>query len=108
MLQVGRNEEARTEALLTIKLDPNFPQAYYNLANSFALKGELAQAIQNYRKAVQFKPDYPEAHYNLGVCLIKSGEKLLAVTQFREALKWRPDYQEARAQLDILDRESQR
>src|SRR5260221_640638 len=106
--QISHWQNSETLFEHAIRVTPDNYLAENNIGFYLLATGQFDRAKPHLLTALQIKPDYPEAHYNLGVCLIKSGEKLLAVTQFREALKWRPDYQEARAQLDILDRESQR
>jgi len=52
----------------TIRLLPDYAEAYNNLGNCAAGEGETwDEAIAEYRKALAIRSDYSEAHNNLGV-----------------------------------------
>ena len=53
-----------------IKLDPNYAEAYANLAAVHKDSGRLAEAIELYRKALQLKPEFGEAIANLTHSLV--------------------------------------
>ena len=64
--------------------------AHKSMGDALALKGESAEAIEQYRKALEIKPAYESAHYNLGVALFNIGNVDEAIAQFRMALQINP------------------
>ena len=48
-----------------IQLNPKYSEAYYNLAYSTQMEGEINAAIRYYNKAISLKPDYIKALSNL-------------------------------------------
>jgi len=50
-----------------IAKDPNYPEAYAGLADTYALLGEMPEAKVAAEKAVQLDPDLAEAHASLGL-----------------------------------------
>ena len=48
----------------SIKIDPNFIEGYYNLGKTQKELGKPAEAISNYKRAIELKPDYAEAYNN--------------------------------------------
>ena len=60
----GRYEEAAELYQALIAEQPD-AVLYYNLGNAEFKKGELAQAILAYERALRLKPNYPDAKYNL-------------------------------------------
>ena len=47
-----------------IDLQPNYPEAYNNLANALGEKGIVDSAIEMYRKAIDPQPNFPNARNN--------------------------------------------
>ena len=54
---VGKNEEAVTELKKAIELDPNYVDAYIDLAVAHCQLGKHRDAISYCNKALQLKPD---------------------------------------------------
>ena len=73
-----------------IKINPDFAEAYYNMAIAQKVIGEFEEAIKNYKKALKIKPDYFEAHYNLGNILSEKGDKKAAINCYEYALQIKP------------------
>ncbi len=65
--------------------------AHYNLGLAFAARGQVDEAIAQYRKALEIMPDYVEARTNLGNAFADRGQFDEAIAQFRQALEIRPD-----------------
>jgi Flp pilus assembly protein TadD len=54
-------------------------------------RGEVEEAIVQFRKALELKPDYPKAHNNLGFALAGRGEVDEAIAHYWKALQSQPD-----------------
>ncbi len=60
---------------------------HLNLGFAYALKARTADAIAEYRKALQYDPKDKDAHYNLGYLLAKDHKYKQAVEEYLKALK---------------------
>ena len=60
----GRYDDAAAMYQSIVDEQPD-AQAYYNLGNAQYKRGELAQAILCYERALRLQPNYPDAKYNL-------------------------------------------
>jgi len=69
--------------------------AHNNLGITFFQKGQIAEAIIEYRQALKIKPDYVEALCNLGGTLLQNGQLDEAITQCQRALEIKSDYPQA-------------
>jgi tetratricopeptide (TPR) repeat protein len=69
--------------------------AYYNLGEYCFTQGQLDEAIDNYRKAIQIQPGYDDALNNLGVALAQKGDLDEAIARIRESIHYRPDRADA-------------
>ena len=67
------------------------PEAlHYNLGSALDLTGNLTNAEQHYRIALQLAPAYPEAHIGLGTLLLRTGRLEEAEEHFAQGLKFQP------------------
>jgi protein O-mannosyl-transferase len=73
-----------------------------NLGIVFAGRGQSAQAMDHYQKALEILPNFAEAHYNLGIVLADQGRYIEALEHYRRALEIRPNYAEAHYNLGNL------
>jgi tetratricopeptide (TPR) repeat protein len=96
--QVGRVfEEAGLGGLAmvvyqeTIRLDPQFPSAHYNLGRLSLEAGELERGIAEMQEAVRLHPDFPEAHQALGMAYTEQGRYEAAIVHLTRALELQPD-----------------
>jgi tetratricopeptide (TPR) repeat protein len=95
----GRLVEARRYFARAVDKQPNYPEAYYNLALTFHLAGENLKAETFYRHALNLNPHYAEAWCNLGIAL-HADEKLSdAMDAYRNALAADKHVPRARAYL---------
>jgi len=76
----------------TLSKDPNCWAGHNNLGLIFFGRGQVDEAIDHFRKALQIYPNYPEAHSNLGNALLQKGQLDEALAQFQEAVKIAPQY----------------
>ena len=77
------------------ELEPDDANAWYNMGNAYAEKGEYDEAISCYRKAVEIKPDKHEAWNNMGNAYAEKGEYDEAISCYRKAVEIKPDKHEA-------------
>lgn len=75
---------------LAIKQNPCLAEAYSNLGNVFKEKGQLQEALENYRHAVRLKPDFIDGYINLAAALVAAGEMEHAVNAYITALQYNP------------------
>jgi Flp pilus assembly protein TadD len=69
------------------KIDPQAMEIYRVANGAFELmeKGQMAEAVVEWRKAVQMDPDDANAHFNLAVALTGSDQERDAVEEYRKA-----------------------
>ena len=65
--------------------------AHNNLGQALYQKGELEEAIRQYKQALEINPAYKDAQNNLGVALFAKGDLEEAIAQYRKALEINPD-----------------
>ncbi len=70
-----------------------------NLGWAYYKKGDLTQAIENYRRALGMKPDFGLAQYNLGLAYRDRGEPEQAVAAFTRTVSLAPQFLDAHTQL---------
>jgi Tfp pilus assembly protein PilF len=64
--------------------------------------GKLAQAIRDFRNAVQCEPESADAHNLLALALAKAGEESAAIDEFRKTLQLEPGHPDAHNNLGGL------
>ena len=57
-----------------------------------AERGQIDEAVAQYRRAVKLEPNYELAHYNLGLVLAGREQVEEAIAQFQKALEIKPDH----------------
>lgn len=82
-----------------LRINPNFPEACYNLGVVLERQGQLDQAITAFQQAITLKPDYAQAHNNLGNALCSQGRLDEAIAACRQATILQPNFAEAHCDL---------
>ncbi len=77
------------------------PIAHYNLANAYAEKGWLDEAISAYKRALTINPNNVKAHNNLGLIHYRKGMFDDAISEYKKALVINPDLIELRCNLGV-------
>jgi Flp pilus assembly protein TadD len=92
---------ALQEAVMRRRLEkyPGDFLAQYNLGALLQSKGQLAEAISAYKKALEADSASATAHNSLGAALLMQGRLAKAEQEFREALRLDPGYLNARYNL---------
>ena len=73
---------------LAIKQNPMLAEAYSNLGNVYKERGQLPEALENYRHAVRLKPDFIDGYINLAAALVAAGDMEQAVQAYVTALQY--------------------
>jgi tetratricopeptide (TPR) repeat protein len=94
-----RLEEAVAHFTTTIRLDPEFTEAYNNLANSYILLGRYEEAIANYKMALTVSPNNFLLHRNLGNALFDTWQLQEALFHYKVAVHLNPGDIDARRSL---------
>jgi tetratricopeptide (TPR) repeat protein len=70
-----------------IRLDPNSAVAHTNLGNLLRQRGNLREAIEQYRDALSKDPGLDRPHLGLGMALATLGDFATARKEFEEAAR---------------------
>lgn len=98
----GNRGAAENSYLRAIKLNPYYPEAWYNFGTILAQTGREVGAEQAFRFLLNTGGGYvPEAHYNLGVLYLRQGKAPEAARQLEEAVRKRPGLAPAHYQLSL-------
>lgn len=63
---------------------------FSNLGNVYKERGQLQEALDNYRHAVRLKPDFIDGYINLAAALVAAGDMEQAVQAYVTALQYNP------------------
>src|SRR5579871_1298840 len=72
---------------------------YVQRGNELSGEGKYADAVLNYRKAIQKDPKSGEAHYRLALTQLKVNERVAAFTQLSTAMQLMPNREDVQVQL---------
>src|SRR5438034_112240 len=76
---------------------------YLERGNRFLREDKPADAVLQYRKALQKDPKFGEAYYRLGLAELKQGNALEALRVLNQARQWSPENQDAAVKLADLN-----
>jgi tetratricopeptide (TPR) repeat protein len=82
------------ESLLTksLALDPKLAEAHLQLGNLYSDQNKYAEAIPEYKRALELNSDLADAYYRLGQAYVRTGEKDRAQEQFQVYQKIREQH----------------
>jgi tetratricopeptide (TPR) repeat protein len=95
----GDNKKAEASLFRAVQIDPQMPQAHYNLGVLYESQGKTDLAVQAWQATLRLVPDHVEAMNNLGVVLTRRGELDQAIDLLYRAIQLRPDLAAAYANL---------
>lgn len=71
------------------------------LGDAYREAGELSEAIEAYRKALDRCPDFHDIRHRLGIALREAGRPDRALAEFRRVLRGNPSFLEAAIQMGL-------
>jgi len=89
--QCGMYADMETLWRTTLARNPDAFLAYNNLGSILSGKGQMEEAIADFKKTLEIDPHYFEARNNLGNALLRLGRLDEALDQFRQAVAIAPD-----------------
>ena len=92
---LGHFAEAINSYKKAIRIEPNYIDAYYNLAFALREQGKIEDAVATFKKVISISPKHVDAYNNLAVTLHKQGKLEEAIKAFKKAIAIKPDYAEA-------------
>jgi Tfp pilus assembly protein PilF len=95
-------DKARTALLHALELQPDFPQALYDLGVIEQGKGNWSLALAYYQRAIDDKPEYWPAWNNMGNTFFAMGQQTRAIDCFERTLRLNPDYWPAQYNIAIV------
>lgn len=72
------------------------------MGNVYKERGQLQEALENYRHAVRLKPDFIDGYINLAAALVAARDMEQAVQAYVTALQYNPDLYCVRSDLGNL------
>ena len=100
--EIGKHKESESKLKKAISLNPEYANAYYNLAVLFIGLGNLEKAELELKKAIKLKSDFAIAHYNLGFILKDQGRLKEAESYTQKALEVDPQLTDAYLSLSTI------
>ena len=100
--EIGKHKESESKLKKAISLNPEYANAYYNLAVLFIGQGNLEKAELELKKAIKLKSDFAIAHYNLGFILKDQGRLEEAESYTQKALEVDPQLTDAYLSLSTI------
>ena len=82
--------------------EPTDPVAIFNSAQDLHEKGDLAGAIELYKRALKVEPNFPETEYQCGIAHLALNQNTEAESSFRKAVELRPEWTLAMTSLGSL------
>jgi len=84
---------------VTLARNPGSWLAHTNLGSLLQAEGHGAEAVAEFRAALQISPEYPEIHANLADALVAAGRSDEAVKEYEAAIRLSPAYPAAQVNL---------
>lgn len=91
LVKLDRLEEAESYLRESLRYDPRFPRAHYQLALLLEKQKKDPEAIEELKLATAHDPSYPEPHFVLGRIYRKKGDTKNAETEWNTFQKLRKE-----------------
>ena len=87
LMEMGRNEEAISEAWRALELDPLSLIIGAQMGDALSRAGRTDEAIEQLKKTTQMDPNFPEAHWTLAEAFAQKKMYSEAVSEWQTAMK---------------------
>lgn len=104
LAETGNAAGALEQLKETVRVEPRFGRAWYNLGLSHAGAEQLDEAAKALQKAADVMPDSPDAPFALATVYARQNKNAEARAAAERALKIAPGHQAARQLIDSLPR----
>ncbi|MGA2888179.1 MAG: tetratricopeptide repeat protein [Terracidiphilus sp.] len=98
----GKDREAAIQFSNALKIDKNFAEAHYALAQTYVHMGALSAAYGEFQRTVNLQPDNLKARIDLGNLLLAGGKIDDAQTQANAVVAAQPDNADVHALLSRI------
>lgn len=98
----GEIEKAIEAYRKSIRLNPNYEEAYNNLGIIYQEMGNIEGALECYQKAIEINPQYEKGWTNLGLLYILKGDLKKAEESFQKILIMNPSHLESYMHLGMV------
>ncbi|HMB71667.1 MAG TPA: tetratricopeptide repeat protein [bacterium] len=92
LYKAGDAEGSVQQYQQAIDIDHTYPEAHFNLGNSYQVLGRIPEAEAEFLVAIEQQPKFVLAHYNLGVIYQRTGRDDQALAQFRRCVDYDPQF----------------
>ena len=99
----GQFTEAVAAYRQAIRLEPDYPQAYYEMGLAYAGLNQYPDAVKAFKEAARLQPEMGLIYENLGVVYIKMGQWREARDALATAIRLNPDSPEAHYNLGLAN-----
>jgi len=96
---LARRDEAAVHLQAALQMNPDLPEAHYQLARIAEMDGRLAEAERGYTETLRLAANHVSAHRRLGLLLARSERLAPAAEQFRAVIRLLPGDADAHANL---------
>ena len=90
-LRLGRFDEAVAAYRQALKLDPQFVQAWVNLADAWRVQGREKETEQTLREGLAKLPRSADLLHALGLAQVRKGDKAAALNSLAQAARLAPE-----------------
>ena len=92
---LGDYKGAITDYTQSIRLNPDYADAYNNRGTAKGKLGQYFAAIADFDIAIRLNPDYADAYNNRGIAKYHLGQRFAAIADYDIAIHLNPDYAKA-------------
>ncbi|MGI8812369.1 MAG: tetratricopeptide repeat protein [Pyrinomonadaceae bacterium] len=87
--QLSRDDYARAVTYFekAAELDPNYPEAWYQIGFCYGLLGRHTEALRASRQAAKLRPDWAESYVNIGASSYALNQYKDAAEAYRQAIR---------------------